>query len=246
MEADILERRFMEAIASFWQARSRNRAEQQQRGVIDQGNRAEVTGGTQLGALELLIADLLAESGLNKLDIRTRTRLEIPGYFRSEKKWDLLVVTRARGANRLVLAIELKSMAGSTGKNLNNRAEEIIGNAVDFWIAQRENLFGHGVPRPFLGFLVLVEDLKEVNRPIRAAEPYFYVDSTFRHKTYAERWNILCQRLVSENLYTAACCEMISREPSHRSIDPRTSFQAFAAAIEGHAVTFRKTLETHE
>jgi hypothetical protein len=245
MEADLLERRFMEAIASFWKARLKNRAEQEQRGVIDQGNRAEVTGGTQLGALELLIADLLSEAGLNKLDIRTGTRLELPGYFRSEKKWDLLVVTKAGGFNRLVLAIEFKSMAGSTGKNLNNRAEEMIGNAVDFWTAHRENLFGQAVPRPFLGFLVLVEDLKEVNRPIRGAEPYFYVDPAFRRRTYAERWNILCQRLVSENLYTATCCELITRVPSHRSIDPQTSFQAFAAAIEGHAVTFRKILEAH-
>jgi hypothetical protein len=133
MESNVLERRFLEAVASFWDARARNRAKQEERGVVDQGNRAEVTGGTQLGALELLIVDLLVEAGLDKLDVRTRTQLEIPGYFRSEKKWDLLVVTKSGGMNRLVLAIELKSMAGSTGKNLNNRAEEIIGNAVDLW-----------------------------------------------------------------------------------------------------------------
>jgi Restriction endonuclease XhoI len=245
MRADVLERRFIDAIASFWQARSKNRAEQERRGVIDQGNRAEVTGGTQLGALELLIVDLLAEAGLNKLDIRTRTGLEIPGYFRSEKQWDLLVVTKAGGANRLVLAIELKSMAGSTGKNLNNRAEEIIGSAVDLWTAYRENRFGYAAPRPFVGFLVLVEDRGEVNRAIRPAEPYFSVDPVFRRKTYAERWNLLCQRLMSENLYTAACCELITRAPGHRVIDPQTSFQAFAAAVEGHAISFRKTLEAY-
>jgi hypothetical protein len=243
MEADVLDQRFLEAVGSFWKARAKNRAEQGLRGVIDRGNRAEVTGGTQLGALELLITDLLVDAGLSKLDIRTRTKLEIPGYFRSEKKWDLLVVTKAGGTNRLVLAIELKSMAGSTGKNLNNRAEEIIGNAVDFWTAYREDGFGAAAPRPFLGFLVLVEDLKEVNRSVRSAEPYFQVDPVFRRKTYAERWNILCRRLMSENLYTATCCELITRAPSHRIIDIQTSFQAFAAAIEGHAVTFRKTLE---
>lgn len=243
MDADLLERRFVDAIRMFWEARSHNRSEQQQRGVIDQGNRAEVTGGTQLGALELLIADLLAEAGLNKLDIRTRTKLDIPGYFRSEKKWDLLVVTKAGGVNRLVLAIEFKSTAGSTGKNLNNRAEEIIGNAVDLWTAYREHRFGYSVPRPFVGFLVLVEDLDEVNRVVKSAEPYFSVDPVFKGKTYAERWNILCQRLMSENLYTAACCELITRKPSHRVLDPQTSFQAFAAAVEGHALTFRKTLE---
>jgi hypothetical protein len=245
MEPDVLERRFLEAVASFWEARAKNRAKQKERGTLDRGNRAEVTGGTQLGALELLIADLLVEAGLSKLDVRTRTRLEIPGYFRSEKKWDLLVVTKDGGINRLVLAIELKSMAGSTGKNLNNRAEEIIGNAVDLWTAYRENRFGYAIPRPFVGYLVLVEDLREVNRPIRSSQPYFPVDPIFHRKTYAERWNILCQRLMSENLYTATCCEMITRAPSHRILDPQTSFQAFAAAIEGHAVTFRKTMEAH-
>jgi hypothetical protein len=111
--------------------------------------------------------------------------------------------------------------------------------------AYRENRFGYAVPRPFVGYLVLVEDLPEVNRPVRAYEPYFPIDPIFKQKTYAERWNILCQRLMSENLYTATCCEMITRKPSHRIIDPQTSFQAFAAAIEGHAVTFRKTLEAH-
>ena len=50
MEAAELERRFTQAIADFWTARLKNRAEQEQRGVIDTGNRAEVTGGTQLAS----------------------------------------------------------------------------------------------------------------------------------------------------------------------------------------------------
>jgi hypothetical protein len=78
-------------------------------------------------------------------------------------------------------------MAASTGKNLNNRAEEIIGNAVDLWTGYRENFFGYAVPRPFVGFLVLVEDLPQVNRAVRPAEPY----QIFKKKTYAKRWNIL-------------------------------------------------------
>lgn len=243
MDAESLDHRFVEAIGSFWSARAKNRVEQEQRGVIDRGNRAEVTGGTQLGALELLITDLLAEAGLDRLDIRTRTKLRIPGFFRSEKQWDLLVVSKAGDVNRLVMAIELKSMVGSTGKNLNNRAEEIIGNAVDLWTAYREGLFGYRLPRPFVGFAALIEDLPEVHRQVSPAEPYFPVDPVFVGKTYAERWNILCRRLMSENLYSAACCEIITREPAHHVLDFETSFQAFAAAVEGHALTFRKTLE---
>jgi hypothetical protein len=243
MDSAKLEARFVDAIARFWEARAKNRAEQEERGVIDTGNRAEVTGGTQLGALELLIADILIEAGLTKLEIHTRTKLEIPGYFRSEKRWDLMVITTVGDVPRLVLAIELKSMAGSTGKNLNNRAEEIIGNAVDLWTAHREHRFGVAVPRPFVGFLVLVEDLPEVNAVVRPVEPYFRVDPIFRDTTYAQRWSLLCQRLMSENLYTATCCELVTRQAEHRCIDNSTSFRTFAAALEGHAVTFRKTVE---
>jgi len=243
VKAAELDRRFTSAVASFWSARSKNRQEQQRRGVLDQGNRSEVTGGTQLGALELLIVDLLLEAGLDKLDIRTRSRLEIPGYFRSEKQWDLLVVTKAGGVTRLVVAIEFKSMAGSTGKNLNNRAEEIVGNAVDLWTAFREGRLGPAAPRPFVGFVVLVEDLDEVNHPIAAAEPYFTVDPVFQGRSYAQRWTILCQRLMSERLYTATCCELITRKAAHRAVGTDVSFQAFAAGVEGHALTFKKTIE---
>jgi hypothetical protein len=243
MEAAELDRRFVDAIESFWEARRRNRAEQKERGVIDQGNRAEVTGGTQLGALELLIADLLWQAGLDKLDIKTRSRLQLPGYFRSEKQWDLLVVTQAGGINRLVLAIEFKSMVGSTGKNLNNRADEIIGIGHDLNVALRKSLLGVDVPMPFVGFVVLVEDRPEVNRSVRSRQPYFKTDPIFANKTYAERWDLLCQRLVSERLYAATCCEMIDRQGHHRWMSRQNSIQAFAAAVEGHALTFRKSLE---
>ena len=243
MNAAELDKRFTAAIKSFWDARTKSRAQQEERGVIDRGNRSEVTSGTQLGALELLIADLLIEAGLDRLDIRTRTLLEIPGYFRSQKKWDLLVVSRAGGVTRLALAIELKSMAGSEGNNLNNRAEETIGNAVDLWTAFREGRLGPAAPRPFVGFLALLEDRPSANTPVKIQEPYFEVDPVFRGRSYAERWTILCQRLMSERLYSATCFELITRAAAHRAVSADTSFQAFAAAVEGHALTFRKTIE---
>jgi len=46
-----------------------------------------------MGAIEVLVADILCEAGLNKVDIKTRTSLELPGYYRSEKKWDLIVIS---------------------------------------------------------------------------------------------------------------------------------------------------------
>jgi hypothetical protein len=73
-----------------------------------------VTSGTQMGAMEVLVSDILCEAGLAKLDIRTRTALELPGYYRPEKKWDLIVVSE----KRLVLAMEFKSQVGPSFGNI--------------------------------------------------------------------------------------------------------------------------------
>jgi len=76
-----------------------------------------------MGALEVLVTDILIDAGLKKLDVKSRTSIELPGYYRPEKKWDLIVVSEGQ----LVTAIEFKSMVGSFGKNINNRVEEAIG-----------------------------------------------------------------------------------------------------------------------
>src|SRR5271156_2455551 len=88
-----IEKRLQEAVQSYWDARSKNKEKQVEGGKIDAGTRGEVTGGTQMGAMEVLVADILAEAGLAKLDVKTRTALELPGYYRSAKKWDLIVVS---------------------------------------------------------------------------------------------------------------------------------------------------------
>jgi hypothetical protein len=87
-----------------------------------------------MGALEVLIVDLLCEMGLQKVDVKTRTGLELAGYYRPEKRWDLIVLSEGE----LVLAMEFKSMVGSFGKNLNNRSEEALGSATCLWTAFRE------------------------------------------------------------------------------------------------------------
>ena len=77
-----IEKRLQEAVQSYWDARAKNKEKQVESGKIDAGTRGEVTGGTQMGALEVLVADILFEAGLERLDLRTRTALELPGYFR--------------------------------------------------------------------------------------------------------------------------------------------------------------------
>jgi hypothetical protein len=239
---------FRAAVQSYWDARAKNKEKQILSGKIDAGTRGEVTGGTQMGALEVLVADILCEAGLNRLDVRTRTALELPGYFRATKKWDLIVISEGR----LVLAMEFKSQAGkSIGNNVNNRAEEAVGSAKDIWTAYREGRFGN-IPAPFLGYLFMLEDRPNVHTPVKNKEPYYAVDPVFRgspspknaalHQgvTYAKRYELLCRRLLLERLYTSACFILTTNDRPTRITEPAAdlTFHRFAAALRGHAISF--------
>ncbi len=231
-----IEQRLQEAVQSYWNARSQNKDKQVEGGRIDAGTRGEVTGGTQMGSMEVLVADILCEAGLEKLDVRTRTSLELPGYYRSEKKWDLIVISE----QRLVLAMEFKSQVGpSFGNNFNNRSEEAIGSATDIWVAYREKRFGD-IPPPFIGYFFLLEDCDRVKAPVRNKQPFFPVDPVFTNASYSKRYELLCQRLVLERVYSAACLVMATNSPKTILTQPAAdlSFQNFVAALRGHVVRF--------
>ena len=230
-----IEGRFFDAIQHFWTARRNQQQKQIEGGRIDAGSRGAVTGGTQMGALEVLVADILVDAGLDQLDIRTRTSLELPGYYRPEKKWDLIVVSRGQ----LITVIEFKSQVGpSFGNNFNNRTEEALGSATDLWVAYREGRFGTGPP-PFLGYFFLLEDCPEVNRPVSNRQPYFTVDPVFDGASYSKRYEILCRRLILERLYTAACLTLATNASNTVISQPveDLAFHRFVAALQGHVVT---------
>jgi hypothetical protein len=147
---------------------------------------------------------------------------------------------------QLVLAIEFKSQVGpSFGNNVNNRAEEAIGNATDIWTAYREGRFGDA-PAPFLGYFFLLEDCPAVHVPRSNKEPYFKVDPVFTRASYAKRYQVLCERLMLERLYNAACLtlstKVVADEPTTlRHPSPLLTFGRFAAAIEAQAHLFRSS-----
>jgi hypothetical protein len=190
-----------EAIKAFWGNRDLAKKKQAEAGRIDQGERAGVTGGKNLDGFIALILDLVEANGLGHADIhKTRALVTLPGYFRPTKLWDLLVIHRGH----LIAAIELKSQVGpSFGNNFNNRTEEAIGTAHDLWTAYRENAFGDQ-PRPFVGWLMVVEDAVGSRTPVRDSSIHFPVFKEFQGASYLKRYDILCQRLVKEQLYTSA------------------------------------------
>ncbi len=238
---DNLDLRFQAAVQQFWTGRDEALRRQIEAGRVDAGTRGSVTSGGHMSALESLVADIVEDAGLDRglvrikiKGVRPQTRLELPGYFRPEKQWDLLVVLD----DQLVAAIEFKSMVGSFGNNLNNRAEEAIGNATDIWKAFREERLG--ALRPFLGYFFLLEDNPKVHRATRFKEPYFRIDPAFRDTTYSQRSAILCRRLVLEGLYDATCLTLATKDVPTKVSHPdeSLSFGRFAAQLQGHVRGF--------
>ena len=195
-----LDSRLRDAAGSFWKVRDTQQATQGRNGERDRGSRSAVTGGKQMDGFARLIVDLLKINGMPGTSIFLNTRLELPGYFRPTKRWDLLVVHESQ----LLAVIEMKSQVGpSFGNNFNNRTEEAIGSATDIRTAYRENAFGQ-IRRPWLGYLVLLEDCSDSQRPVAVKEPHFPVFPEFKDASYAVRYEQMCRRLVRENLYTEA------------------------------------------
>ena len=182
-----------------------------------------------------LVLDVIRANGLPDAHVfLARRALTLPGFFRPTKLWDLLVV-RERA---LVVALELKSQVGpSFGNNFNNRTEEALGTAANLWTAYREGAFGSS-PRPFVGWLMLVEDAPGSRSPVRDASPHFPVLSEFRDASYLDRYEILCRKLAQERVYTAATVIASPREAvetgAHRELSELTSLRTFVATLAGH------------
>lgn len=147
-----------------------------------------------------LVRDFLCKNGLPKAHVYCEKRIELPGWYRPEKKWDLLIVSNGR----LLAGIEFKSQVGSFGNNYNNRTEEAIGSAADIWAAYREGAFKPSA-RPWLGYMMLLEEARGSMHPVRAQEPHFKVFPEFKDASYAKRYEILLTKLVRERLYDSAC-----------------------------------------
>ena len=233
--------RLRAAVKQFWNTRE---TQAQKQGAItgskDAGARSAVTGGAQMNGFVNLVRDLLCENGLPKPHVYCEKYIEIPGWYRPEKKWDLLIVADGQ----LLAGIEFKSQVGSFGNNYNNRTEESIGSAVDLWAAYREGAFAPSA-RPWLGYLMLLEEAPGSMAPVRAREPHFKVFPEFRSASYAKRYEVLLTKLVRERLYDAACFLTSSAAQGVRGIysEPAAelSFENFIGSLLAKAIAVARS-----
>lgn len=224
-----------EAVQAFWGNREKARQKQLEAGKADQGERSGVTAGKNMDGFIALVVDLVHANGLERADIHLKRKVvTLPGYFRPTKLWDLLVMYQGR----LICALEFKSHVGpSFGNNFNNRTEEAIGTAHDLGVAYRKGAFGKH-PRPFVGWMMMVEDAPASRRPITDRSPHFPVFSEFQGASYLERYNILCQRLMQEQLYSVASIiasrRTASADGAYVELDQMTGLRTFVTRLAGH------------
>src|SRR5579883_2375109 len=111
-----LKGRLSEAVRHFWSVREKQASKQggADAAAKDRGARGAVTGGKHIDGFIRLVCDLLVESGLSGATIYCKpraadeapakrkkraqggpppnTKTVLPGWFRPEKDWDLLVI----------------------------------------------------------------------------------------------------------------------------------------------------------
>jgi hypothetical protein len=218
------------AVRQFWHTRQAQSAKQAI-STRDRGSRAAVTGGKQMDGFIRLVHSLLVSARVPEECIAVDKRVELPGWFRAEKKWDLVIVHE----NQLLAAVEFKSQIGpSFGNNFNNRTEEARGSATDIWAAYREGAFKPS-SRPFLGYLMLLEDCDPSRSPVLVKEPHFPVFPEFKHASYRDRYAILIEKLLRDRLYDGACF-LLSSEASGAKGDyiephPELTFTRFVTPL---------------
>lgn len=236
-----MRKRLQGAVKQFWSTRETQAQKQgESSGSKDAGARSAVTGGAQMNGFINLVRDLLCENGLPKAHVYCEKCVELPGWYRPEKKWDLLIVSDAR----LLAAIEFKSQVGSFGNNYNNRTEEAIGSASDIWAAYREGAFKPSA-RPWLGYLMLLQEAQGSISPVRAREPHFKVFPEFRSASYAKRYEILLTKLVRERLYDSACFLMSNAidgmKGRYSEPAPELSFENFTESLLAKAIAIARS-----
>jgi len=235
---DKIDKHVTQAVSHYWLTRKAQKDRQKNRGVSDAGLRSAVTGGAQMDGFIKIFKGLIVESGVDVQYIFEKKTLELPGFFRPTKEWDLLVIKNGQ----LAVALEAKSQVGpSFGNNFNNRTEEAMGSALDLWTAFREGAFNTGV-QPFLGYFFMLEDCQASNRPVRVREPHFKVFPEFIGASYMKRYELFCRKLILERHYTSSSFITSANDSGLKGVyqEPANdlSFERFARALISHVGAF--------
>ncbi len=155
-----------------------------------------------IGSMFTIFADLIHKNGHGDEKIITKGSglSELPGFYEQTTEWDFMVMR----CSRLTAVIRLNIVPNPTEDNEHHRIAEAVYAAHALQAAYRCGMFGEQAPRPFVGWLMLVEDAPSSRLSTSDRSDHFPVRPEFQGASYLERYNLLCRKLVQENLYTSA------------------------------------------
>jgi hypothetical protein len=85
---------------------------------------------------------------------------------------------------------------------------------------------------------MMVEDAPKSRSPVENPAPHFPVFEEFNGASYLKRYDLLCQRLVKEQLYTTAAVIAAERSALNTGdftdLSDMTSLKTFITALAGH------------
>ena len=88
---------------------------------------------------------------------------------------------------------------------------------------------------------MVVEDAPASRAPVKDQSPHFPVFKEFVGASYQKRYDILCQRLALEQLYSAAAIIATPRsavaDGAYSELSAMTGLRSFVAALAGHIAT---------
>ncbi|WP_030170283.1 PaeR7I family type II restriction endonuclease [Spirillospora albida] len=200
------EERLKAALQQWVSVRHEQMVKSQAGGNAQEGSRSAVTGGAHLDGLNRLVLDEIEATGAAGLEIRTHRKATLPGFYRPTKAWDLLVLQQGSP----VLVVEYKSMNGSEGRNLNNRADEIFGMAEDLRQAELNGLLPKNLRRAYVFVMGLTP---ESLSPRKSPTAFGGADPLFAGRSYFERAAIMCQRMRDSGLFHMTWAIGVKEDP---------------------------------
>lgn len=209
-----------------------------EKGIVDVGLRSQVTSGKHMDEIASLISKALIKMGVDEKSIHYNKKdVEIPGWFRATKQWDIL----AFKGDQLITGIELKSISGSYGNNLNNRTEEAIGEAIDAKYASDRGLLNRITPPLMAYALIVKKDVRSMSVCKKPKSHYFTIDPAFEKTNYIDRFRIMCERLRRENIFGAVWFAIV--DPEKETVEEpvkELSYETFMTEIEGRVKAFNQ------
>lgn len=218
---------FEDAVAEYWGVKKAQHELSAIKDAVGAGNAGAVRGGKHFDTIAALLAKFFLDAGYPPADIKISKNLELPGYYRPQKKWDVVVVHD----NTLVAAFELKALgAPSYGNNYNNRVEEALGSAVDLRRAALTELYPG--EKPWLGYFFIMEDHAKTRSAVKIPKGTFPVEDIWHGTSYRDRFGIFCERLMAEGIYDSVCY-ITSSAAEPKPVEPVSSldWRHFSAAI---------------